>query len=73
MFKELERINKRPEPFEESDHIRTVYNWGQCFAPEDLEKKFAECGLAVEAFYSDVAGAPYDRHSSEFAVVAKRS
>jgi len=57
----------------ESDRIRTVYNWLQYFAPEDLERVFVEGGFSVEGLHSDVAGIPYDRKSSEFAVIAKRA
>ncbi len=56
----------------ESDRTRKVYNWLQYFAPEDLEREFVEAGFSVKGFYSDVAGAPYDRKSSEFAVIAGR-
>jgi len=56
----------------ELDRIRTVYNWLQYFAPEDLEKEFRDAGFSVEGFYSDVAGTPYDPKSSEFAVIANR-
>ena len=56
----------------ESDRIRTVYNWYQYFTPEDLEREFAEAGFSVKEFYSDVAGTPYDRESSEFAVIANQ-
>lgn len=57
----------------ESYRARTVYNWLQYFAPEELEREFVECGFSTEALYSDVAGTPYDRNSSEFAVIAKRA
>ncbi len=57
----------------ESDRIRTVYNWLQYFAPEELEREFVEGGFSIEALYSDVAGTPYDRNSNEFAVIAKRA
>jgi len=56
----------------ELDCTRKVYNWLQYFAPEDLESEFIEAGFSVKGFYSDVAGTPYDRKSSEFAVVANR-
>jgi 2-polyprenyl-3-methyl-5-hydroxy-6-metoxy-1,4-benzoquinol methylase len=56
----------------ESDRTRTVYNWLQYFAPENLEKEFIEAGFSVKGLYSDVAGTPYDRKSSEFAVIADR-
>ena len=57
----------------ESDRIRTVYNWLQYFATEDLEREFVEGGFSVEGFHSDVAGTPYDRKTNEFAVIAKRA
>ena len=56
----------------ESEQTRTVYNWLQHFTPEALEQELAECGFAVETFYSDVAGSPYSEHNAEFAVVAKQ-
>ncbi|MEJ2656723.1 MAG: class I SAM-dependent methyltransferase [Desulfobacterales bacterium] len=56
----------------EADRTRTVYNWLQYFAPEDLEREFMEAGFSVKGLYSDVAGTPYDRKSSEFAVIANR-
>ena len=56
----------------ELDRTRKVYNWLQYFAPEDLEREFIEAGFSVKGLYSDVAGTPYDRKSSEFAVIADR-
>ncbi len=56
----------------EADRTRTVYNWLQYFSPEALEREFVECGFAVEDFYSDVAGSPFDSENSAFAVVAKK-
>jgi 2-polyprenyl-3-methyl-5-hydroxy-6-metoxy-1,4-benzoquinol methylase len=56
----------------ELDHTRKVYNWLQYFAPEDLENEFIEAGFSVKGLYSDVAGTPYNRKSSEFAVIANR-
>ena len=55
----------------EGDRRRTVYNWLQYFSPEALEREFAVCGFTIDAFYSDVAGTPYDSKSNEFAVIAK--
>ncbi|MCG6910767.1 MAG: methyltransferase domain-containing protein [Deltaproteobacteria bacterium] len=54
----------------ELGRTRTVYNWLQYFAPEDLEKEFVDAGFSLDGFYSDVAGTPYDQNSSEFAVIA---
>lgn len=56
----------------ESDRSRTVYNWLQYFAPGEIEREFIEAGFSVKGIYSDVAGTPYDRKSSEFAVIANR-
>jgi len=56
----------------EAQRTRTVYNWLQYFSPEDLKREFAECGFAVEDFYSDVAGSSFSPESGEFAVVAKK-
>ncbi|MEJ2649878.1 MAG: class I SAM-dependent methyltransferase [Sedimentisphaerales bacterium] len=56
----------------EATRTRTVYNWLQYFTPESLEKELAACGLAVENFYSDIAGSPYNPETTEFAVIAKR-
>lgn len=56
----------------ESDRTRTVYNWLQHFTPEDLEREFLKVGFTINELYSDVAGSPFDKESSEFAVVAER-
>ena len=56
----------------EATRTRIVYNWLQYFTPKTLEKELAECGFAVEKFYSDVAGSPYNPESTEFAVVATK-
>jgi len=57
----------------EAERTRTVYNWLQYFAPEELESEFMEAGFSIEGLFSDVAGAPYDRKSSELAVIAKKA
>ena len=56
----------------ELDRTRKVYNWLQYFSPEDLEREFIEAGFSVKGLFSDIAGIPYDRKSSEFAVIANR-
>jgi len=55
----------------EARRTRTIYNWLQYFSPESLESEFAACGLKVEDFYGDVAGAVFDPEGTEFAVVAR--
>jgi SAM-dependent methyltransferase len=57
----------------ELNRTRTVYNWLQYFAPEDLEQAFMQTGFSVKGFYADVAGTQYDRKSGEFAVIANRA
>lgn len=54
----------------EQERIRTVYNWLQYFTPESLEREFALGGLSIAEKYANVAGAPYEPQSGEFAVVA---
>jgi 2-polyprenyl-3-methyl-5-hydroxy-6-metoxy-1,4-benzoquinol methylase len=56
----------------EESRTRTVYNWLQHFSPDTLEREFVDCGFTIDKFYSDVAGAPFDPESLEFAVVAKK-
>lgn len=52
---------------------RTVYNWMQCFSPGGLREEFEQSGFSVESTYADVAGAPFDGTSDEFAVVGKKT
>jgi SAM-dependent methyltransferase len=56
----------------EAERTRTVYNWLQYFAPEDLEREFEAAGFSVKGLFSDVAGTPYDRKSREFAVITNK-
>lgn len=56
----------------EAELTRTVYNWLQCFSPEELRNAFMKAGFSVEKLYSDVAGTPFDSKSDEFAVIARR-
>ena len=57
----------------ETERTRTVYNWLQYFTPEDLERELKDEGFSVKKFYSDVAGAAFDRKSNEFAVIADKN
>lgn len=57
----------------EAERTRTVYNWMQCYTPDILKREFAECGLALDELYADVAGTPYRSEYPEFAVVAKKA
>ena len=70
---EEERVALDKYTIVELERTRTVYNWLQYFAPEDLEREFRDAGFSMEGLYSDVAGTPYDQDSSEFAVIATRA
>jgi 2-polyprenyl-3-methyl-5-hydroxy-6-metoxy-1,4-benzoquinol methylase len=70
---EKERVALDKYTIVESERTRTVYNWLQYFAPEDLEKEFRDAGFSMKGLYSDVAGTPYDQNSSEIAVIATRA
>jgi cyclopropane fatty-acyl-phospholipid synthase-like methyltransferase len=54
----------------ERDRTRTVYNWLQCFSPDDLRREMEAAGLQVTEILGDVAGAPYSESSWDFAVIA---
>jgi SAM-dependent methyltransferase len=54
----------------EAERIRTVYNWFQYFSLESLQKELEQAGFKLQERAADVAGAPFDRSSDEFAVVA---
>jgi len=56
----------------EPGRTREIYNWSQCFSPGDLEQELLQAGFSIKDFYADVAGTPYDRNASEFALVANR-
>ncbi len=56
----------------EASRIRTVYNWLQYFSSKTLEREFVGCGFTIEEIYSDMAGSPLDKESTEFAVVARK-
>jgi SAM-dependent methyltransferase len=56
----------------EAERTRTVYNWLQHFSPDSLRSEFEEAGFTQCELYSDVAGAPFDETSSEFAVAGSK-
>ncbi|MCP4573842.1 MAG: methyltransferase domain-containing protein [bacterium] len=57
----------------EPRRIRRVYNWLQYFSRESLTAEFADCGLRVEEWYGNVAGADFDEEGDVMAVVARRA
>jgi len=69
---EQERVTLDKHTIVQSDRTRTVYNWMQYFDAHDLEKELGQGGFAVEGFYADVAGSPFDPDAGEFAVVAHK-
>jgi SAM-dependent methyltransferase len=68
---EKEKVSLDKYTIIEESRGRVVYNWLQYFSPDDLKTEFEECGFTVENIYSDVAGAPYDPDTKDFAIVAK--
>jgi SAM-dependent methyltransferase len=54
----------------EPGRTRTFCNWVQYFDPEGLASELGDAGFSVLEVLGDVAGAPYDPGSHEFAVVA---
>ena len=56
----------------ESKRTRTVYNWLQYFSSESLQREFEEAGFMQRKLYGNVAGAPFDESTSEFAIVATK-
>ncbi len=55
----------------EAERTRTVYNWLQYFSSESLQSEFTEAGFEQLDLFGNVAGAPYDETSAEFAIVAR--
>lgn len=68
---EREKLTLDKYTIVEPDRTRTIYNWLQCFDQPGLEAELAACGLGVEEYLADVAGAPYDPDAEEFAVIAR--
>jgi 2-polyprenyl-3-methyl-5-hydroxy-6-metoxy-1,4-benzoquinol methylase len=56
----------------EASQTETIYNWLQYFSVESITKEFLANGLNIVECYSDVAGAPFNARSDEFAVVARK-
>ena len=56
----------------EAKRTRTIYNWFQHFSPQSLQGEFERAGFTQHEFFGDVAGAPFDASTSEFAIVGKR-
>ena len=57
----------------EQNRTFTVYNWLQYFSMESLQKEFEENGFKIIAYYSDVAGTPFNPESTEIAIIAKKA
>ena len=50
-----------------------LFNWHQCYSQESLKQLFQESGFKIEAYYSNVAGDPYESNSPAFAIIARKS
>jgi len=77
LFEQLEDINNRPEPFEcytAADVWTDSHTSEQVLAyhsQESLQSEFEKAGFPRQAFYGNVAGAPFAQSASEFAIVGK--
>lgn len=70
---ENEKVSLDKYTIIEENRTRVVYNWLQYYSPESLRKELTENGFAVEHFFADVAGAPFDSAAEEMTVVAVKS
>jgi hypothetical protein len=70
---ENEKVTLDKYTIVEENRTRTVYNWLQYFTRESLTEELTENGFTVQAFFSDVAGTPFNPKSSDMAVVATKS
>lgn len=68
---DVERVLLDKYTIVERHRTRRVFNWLQCFAPPEIEREFADCGMEVLERWANVAGNVYDPNATEFAVVAK--
>ena len=69
---ERERVVLDKHTIVERGRVRTVLDWHQHYSPESLAAELEDNGFEVEEVLGDVAGAPYDASTDEFAVVARR-
>ncbi len=56
----------------EAKRTRVIYNWLQYFNTDTIGQEFETCGFTVEAFFSDVAGAPFSPDSPDIAIIARK-
>jgi cyclopropane fatty-acyl-phospholipid synthase-like methyltransferase len=69
---ENEKVTLSRYKIVEKERTRTIYNWMQYFGQEAITGEFSENGFEIEAWFSSVAGEPFDTESPEFAIVAKK-
>lgn len=55
----------------EKDRVRKIYNWLQYYDKETVTKEFAESGLEIERYLSNVAGDEFNPDGDEFAIIAR--
>ncbi len=51
---------------------RQYWNWMQCLSPGEVAAELQASGFGSPSLFGDIAGAPYDPASEQFAVVAHR-
>lgn len=51
--------------------FREIYNWLQCYSPESIAGEFAVAGLRIVEKFANVAGDPFDKALTEFAIAAE--
>ena len=69
---DVERVVLDKYTIVEARRTRTFLNWFQYFDRGGLAQEFSTAGFEVEAILGDVAGADYDSHGAELAVIARR-
>ena len=57
--------------FEEDNSEKTIYNWLQYFDKTSIKKEFAENGLKIKEFYSDITGKKFTQKSNKMAIIAQ--
>ncbi|WP_198347066.1 SAM-dependent methyltransferase [Nocardiopsis dassonvillei] len=68
-----ERVSLDRYDIATADDTRVFYNWVRYFTPDTLAAELADSGFGVDEVHGDLAGAPHDPASGQFAVVASPS
>ncbi len=70
---EKEKVSLDKYTIVEENKVRVIYNWMQYFTQETLSQEFERNGFQITNYFSNVGGEPYEKDSSEFAVIARKS